>query len=114
MARGDHDAWGARRADRGRVLRIHRGGWATIGTMRDMDYRRWIGESAVMAGLIVVVINLAQGDVGFAVVLLVVLAGVLGGLLWWTRPGYGGPHISHAAARAAAGDGDVIVYWRPG
>ncbi len=82
--------------------------------MRDMDYRRWIGVSAVMAGLIVVVINLIQGDVGFAIVLLVLLGLMLWLLLWWTRPGRGGQHISRAAALAAADDGDVIVYWRPG
>jgi hypothetical protein len=82
--------------------------------MRDMDYRRWIGVSAVMAGLIVVVINLIQGDLVFAIILLVLLGLLLGLLLWWTRPGRGGAHTSHAAAQAAAGDGDVILYWRPG
>jgi hypothetical protein len=82
--------------------------------MRDMDYRRWIGMSAVMAGSIVVVINLVQGDVSFAIVLLVLLGVLLGLLLRWTRPGHGGAHISHAAARAAADDGDVILYWWPG
>ncbi len=82
--------------------------------MRDMDYRQWIGMSAVLAGLIAVVINLVQGDTAFAAVLAVMVA-VLGGVLfWWTRPVRGGPHISHAAAQAAAGDDDVIIYWRPG
>ena len=78
------------------------------------DYRRWIGVSGLMAGLVVVVINYVQGDVVFATILLVLLGVLLGLLLWWTRPGRGGAHISHAAAQAAAGDGDVIVYWRPG
>ena len=78
------------------------------------DYRRWIGVSGVLAGLVVVVINYVQGDVLFATILLVLLGVLLGVLLWWTRPGRGGAHISHAAALAAAGDGDVIVYWRPG
>lgn len=78
------------------------------------DYRRNIGVSAVLAGLIVVVINFIQGDSVFATVLLVMLAFLLSLLLWWTRPSRGGPHVSHAAAQAAAGDGDVIVYWRPG
>jgi hypothetical protein len=82
--------------------------------MRDMDYRRWIGVSAVMAGLIVVGINLIQGDVVFAIILLVLLGVLLGVLLRWTRPGHGGAHISHAAAQAAAENGDVILYWRPG
>ena len=79
----------------------------------NMDYRLWIGVSAILAGLIVVVIGFIQGDVVFATILLVVLGLLLGLLLWWTRPS-GGPHISHAAAQAAAGDGDVIVYWTPG
>jgi hypothetical protein len=67
-----------------------------------------------MAGLVVVVINFIQGDTVFATTLLVLLGLFLGGLIWWTQPSRGGPHISHAAAHAAAGDGDVIVYWRPG
>ena len=67
-----------------------------------------------MAGLVVVVINYIQGDMVFATVLLALL-GLLAGLLFWsTRPNRGGPHVSHAAAQAAAGDGDVILYWRPG
>lgn len=82
--------------------------------MRGMDYRRWIGVSAVMAGLIVVVINVVQGDVVFAILLLVLLVVVLVVLLRWTRVGHGGAHVSHVAAQAAADDGDVIVYWRPG
>ncbi len=82
--------------------------------MRDMDYRQWIGLSSVMSGLMVVVINYIQGDVVFATILLGLLAVLLGVLLWWTRPSRGGPHISHAAAQAAAGDSDVILYWRPG
>ncbi len=82
--------------------------------MRDMDYRQWIGLSSVMSGLMVVVINYIQGDVVFATILLGLLPVLLGVLLWWTRPSRGGPHISHAAAQAAAGDSDVILYWRPG
>ena len=82
--------------------------------MGDMDYRQWFGVSGVMAGLVVVVINYIQGDVAFATILLLVLGLLLGLLLWWTRPSRGGPHISHATAQAAAGDGDVILYWRPG
>ena len=79
-----------------------------------MDYRQWFGVSGVLAGLIVVVINFNQGDVVFATILLVLLGVLLGFLIRWTRPSRGGPHISHAAAQAAAGDGDIIVYWRPG
>ncbi|MCP5032403.1 MAG: hypothetical protein GY939_11405 [Actinomycetia bacterium] len=79
-----------------------------------MDYRQWIGASGVMAGLVVVVINYTQGDVVFATILLVLVGLLFGLLVWWTRPSRGGPHISHAAAQAAAGDGDVILYWRPG
>lgn len=82
--------------------------------MRDMDCRQWIGASGVMAGSVVVVVNYIQGDVIFATVLLVLLGGLLGILLWWTRSSRGGAHVSHATAQAAAGDGDVIVYWRPG
>ena len=82
--------------------------------MRDLDYRQWIGASGVMAGLVVVIVNYIQGDVVFATILLVLLGLLLGLLVWWTRPSRGGAHISHAAAQAAAGDGDVIVYWRPG
>jgi mycoredoxin len=78
------------------------------------DYRRNIGVSAVLAGLIVVVINYLQGDLVVATVLLMLLVFLLSSLLWWTRSSRGGPHISHAAAQAAAGDREVIVYWRPG
>lgn len=82
--------------------------------MRHMGYRQWLGASAVAAGSVVVVVNYIQGDVVFATILLVLLGGLLGVLVRWTRPRRGGAHISHAAAQAAAGDGDVIVYWRPG
>lgn len=78
------------------------------------DYRKAVGGSAILSGLIVVVIDFVQGDILTASIVLavVVVAGVL--LVRWTRPGGGGLHVSHAAAQAAAGDGDVIVYWRPG
>jgi len=64
--------------------------------------------------LVVVVINYVQGEVVFATILLVVLGALLGLLLWWTQPSRSGPNISHAVAQAAAGDGDVILYWAPG
>jgi hypothetical protein len=78
------------------------------------DYRKAIGGSAILSGLIVVVIQFVQGEVliGSIVLAGVVVAAAL--LVWWTRPSGGGLHIGHAAAQAAAGDGDVIVYWRPG
>jgi glutaredoxin len=82
--------------------------------MRAVDYRQWIGGSAVMAGLVVAFVNYLQGDVVLATVILVLAGLLLGLLVWWTRPSRGSAHISHAAAQAAAGDGDVIVYWRPG
>lgn len=53
--------------------------------MLDMDDRRPIGVSAVIAGFIVVVINLIQGDVAFAIILLVLLSALLGVLLRRTR-----------------------------
>ncbi len=82
--------------------------------LADMDYRQWIGLSAFLAGLIVVAIDIAQGDVVFAAIVFAIITPAFGGLVWWTQPGRGGPHISHAEAQAAASDRDVIVYWRPG
>lgn len=82
--------------------------------MLDMDYRRWFGFSAIVAGFIVVAINAAQGDTAFAVILAIALGAALGALIWWTQPERGGPHTSHADALATAGDDGVIVYWRPG
>lgn len=79
-----------------------------------MDYRKWIGASGVMAGLIVVAVNFLQGDTAFATILLVLLGLLLGLLVWWTRPSRDDAHVSHAVAQSAAGDDDVIVYWRPG
>ena len=78
------------------------------------DYRRNIGYSAVAAGLIVVVINAIQGDVVPATIFLALAALLFALVAWWTAPSRGGPHTSHTAAQAAAGDDDVIVYWRPG
>lgn len=78
------------------------------------DYRRAIGWSAILSGLIVVVIQYVQGDIlsGSIVLAGLVVASAL--LSWWTQPNRGGLHTNHAAAQAAAGDDDVIVYWRPG
>ncbi|MEM8923493.1 MAG: hypothetical protein AAGD35_08300 [Actinomycetota bacterium] len=36
------------------------------------------------------------------------------GVAVWAWPGRRGAHTAHAEAMAAAGDDDVIVYWRPG
>jgi glutaredoxin len=78
------------------------------------DYRQWIGGSAVLSVLIAVAINARQGDLVVASILLVATTMASIGLVWWTRPHRGGFHQSHAAAQAAAGPDDVIVYWRPG
>ena len=78
------------------------------------DYRRAIGWSVILSGLIVVVIDFSQGDV---LVASIVLAGVVvaaGLLVWWTRPSGGGFHVTHTEARKEAGDDGLIVYWRPG
>ena len=53
------------------------------------DYRHNIGVSAILAGLIVVIINYIQGDVVFATILLAVLALLSGLLFWWLRSGRG-------------------------
>lgn len=79
-----------------------------------MDYRKWTIVWSALAVLIVVTIAyLTRAILGPAIFLVVHLS-VLGGLLWSTRPSLRSPHISHAAAQAAARDGDVILYWRPG
>ena len=87
----------------------------TVGAMEWIsDYRKAVGGSAILSGLIVVVIQYVQGEVliGSIVFAGAVVAAVL--LVWWTRADGGGLHMSHAAAHAAAGDDDLIVYWRPG
>ena len=78
------------------------------------DYRKAIGGSAILSGLIVAVIQFVQGEalIGSIVLGGVIVAAAL--LVWWTRPSGGGLHVSHAEAQAAASNGDVIVYWRPG
>ena len=87
---------------------------ASLQNMMDMDYRLWFGMSAVLTGLIVAIIDIFQGDLVFATILLAAVVVSFVVLVWWTQPGRGGPHISHAAAQAAAQAGDVIIYWRPG
>ncbi|MEM9133469.1 MAG: hypothetical protein AAF962_13580 [Actinomycetota bacterium] len=69
----------------------------------------------------------AAAILGFGFVVLVVLAVRSGGdvfslgalalysvIVWWSWPGRRGKHTPHAEALAAAGDDDVIIYWRPG
>jgi hypothetical protein len=53
------------------------------------DYRKAIGGSAILSGLIVMVIQLVQGEVlvGSIVLAAVVVAAAL--LVWWTRPSGG-------------------------
>ena len=64
----------------------------------------------VVAGIVAVVVNIADGNIAFAVVLLLLFAGIG----WWSWPGRQGSHIAHAAAQESASADDVIVYWRPG
>jgi len=85
-----------------------------IANTKATDYRLWFGISILLSGAIVAIINIMQGDVVFATILLGVVAVLFYALIWWTHPSRSGPHISHAAAQAAAEDHDVIIYWRPG
>ena len=85
-----------------------------VANTKAMDYRLWFGVSALLAGVIVAVINIAQGDVVFATILLGVIAALFAALIWLTQPSRSGPHISHAAAQAAERDDGIIIYWRPG
>ncbi len=78
------------------------------------DYRRSIGWSVILSGLIVVVIDFIQGDYLVASIVLAAVVIAAGLLVWWTRPSAGGFHVSHAEARQAAGSDGLIVYWRPG
>ena len=78
------------------------------------DYRKAVGGSAILSSLIVVVIQFVQGETLSGSVILVGAVVAAAVLIWWTRPNGGGLHVSHAAAHAAAGADDLIVYWRPG
>jgi glutaredoxin len=64
----------------------------------------------VVTGVVVIAMSAADGSWISAAVLLTLLAA----LAWWAWPARRGRHMSHQEAQAAAGDGDVIVYWRPG
>ena len=72
---------------------------------------RWGTALAVVgAGLIIAVISWLDGSFVTGAVFLALFAAVG----WWAWPGRQGPHVPHQAAQSAAGDDDVIVYWRPG
>jgi len=87
---------------------------AAFANTKAMDYRLWLGISALLAGVIVAFINVAQGDVVFATIVLGAIAVLFPALIWLTQPSRSGPHISHAAAQAAERDHGIIIYWRPG
>ncbi len=82
--------------------------------MLNMDYRRRTVVIAALVGAVVLVVGLVTGAVASAATFLLIQGFFLGLLLWMTRPGDEGRQLSHAAAQAAAGDDDVIVYWMPG
>jgi len=73
---------------------------------------RWLpAGSLVFAGLVLV----SMGGLGTqSVATTAVFVTLLAVLAWWSWPGRRGSHVSHAEAQAAANEGDVIVYWRPG
>ena len=77
------------------------------------DYRQRMAFPGIITGAVWATVNIIQGDLAFAAILLALTAVAIGWLLRMTRSS-GGPHISHAAAQANAGADDVIVYWRPG
>ncbi len=76
------------------------------------DYRKRIGVSGVLTGLIWSAVNYLQGDLIFATILLVLTGVPACWLAWLARPSGGGD--THATAQASAGEDDLIVYWRPG
>lgn len=79
--------------------------------MRSESFKRWApAVFAVACWFGAVVVNYLSGRVVFATILAVLFL-VIG---WWSWPGRRGAHIPHAEAQAAAGDDDLIVYWRPG
>lgn len=79
----------------------------------NMNYRRWAVVCTVLVGSIVAVVGYVTGAVVSAAIFVVIQGLVLALLLWLTRPSDSAAHLSHAAAQAAASDGDVIVYWMP-
>ncbi len=79
--------------------------------MNSQAVKRWLPATfGVLCWFGAVVVNYLNGRVVFASVLAAIFL-VVG---WWSWPGRRGAHVSHAAAQAAAGDDDLIVYWRPG
>ncbi len=77
------------------------------------DYRKRIGSSAILTGVIWATVNYIQGDLVFANVLLALTAVPVVWLTFLSRS-RSGPHTSHLVAQGSAGANDVIVYWRPG
>lgn len=77
------------------------------------DYRKRIIASGAITGFGLATVNYIQRDFGFATILLTIACLLVCVLIRLSRPS-SGAHVSHAAAQAAAGDGDVILYWRPG
>lgn len=62
-----------------------------------------------VGGAVLLALAVIDGD-PFSFLFLALFA-VIG---WWSWPGRRGRHTPHAEAQAAAGDDDVVVYWRPG
>ncbi len=82
--------------------------------MLNMDYRRWTVVATVVIGSTVAIIGYVTGLVVSAAIFLLLQGLSLGLLLWFTRTSTDHSDLTHAAAQAAAGDGDVIIYWMPG
>lgn len=79
--------------------------------MNAESIRRWVPALVgVVCWFAAVVVNYLSGQVVFAAILAVLFL-VIG---WWSWPGRRGAHVSHSDAQAAAGEDDLIVYWRPG
>ncbi len=63
----------------------------------------------VLGGVVLLAMAVVDGSL-FSYLFFVAFAGAA----WWSWPGRRGRHRPHAEALAAAGDDDIIVYWRPG
>lgn len=64
----------------------------------------------VVGAIVLIALTVTGGSNPFMFISVAIFAG----LALWSWPGRVGRHVSHADAQAAAGDDDVIVYWRPG
>lgn len=80
--------------------------------MNALARNRWL--PLVLLALLGVFFVFNTARAGAVTAVDVVFLVLLAGFVWWSWPGRRGSHIDHAAAQAAAGDHDVIVYWRPG